>query len=1546
MKQKTLRLWLSGLCISTVGLAYSAEALVGDIYYSFDSAAKTAKVASKAYGIMDFYSGNVIIPSTVDYNGVTYTVTGVAEYAFTDYDDALISVTLPNTIVALDNYAFDGTVLEKLDLPDSVESIGNNVFEYSALKNISLGQGIKTIGSNCFLKCDDLQQVTVMAVTPPTIESSTFPSTLRSNITLTVPKGSLSAYKTAPNWSGFKEYKEAEGGDTPDPNAPVEFTYDGVWYKGDPSTGNAEVMTVYTLVDDKRLSDYYSGDLVIPATVSHNGKDYTVTALQDECFYLCSVTSITLPETLTKLGWESFYGLKNLKSITIPDAVNVIEHGDFIACVIEEVTLGSGITEIQYQAFANANLLKKMTVMASVPPTLAADAFTSSYGTDFIKANTSLYVPYASLEAYKTAPNWSGFKEYLPIGGAPLPEEVQVENNGIWYLLTTATKTAQVMTAYKLKDNGVITDYYSGDINIPSSITYEGEEYTVTSLEDECFWQCTPTSLILPETLTKVGWESFYGLKSPDTIIIPDKVATIEHGDFYSAWFKEITLGEGVTKIEQEAFHYTNLLTTLTVKATTPPTLDANAFNGNVKANATLYVPKGTKAAYQSAPNWNGFKEYKEIGVVESNHVFIDGLWYRLGTAQYSPEAEQGTLQCSVDSPVESGLANGDEYSGEIVVPDFITYNDQRYAVTGVAWYAFRDQTGVTSITLPNTIRTIGSTAFKGTSITSMVLPENVETLDNYIFMGCNKMTELTSLNPVAPKAEANTFTQTFTSNVKLYVPANKVDVYKNAPYWKDFSSIEVSPLSPIRPEQIILSRSNATGIVGESLRLTYTILPEDATDKSVEWKSLNPEIATVNADGEVTIKAEGRANIEAICNGDRTISAMCNVLGLPDKKEVDGINYRFVYDEEAEISEAYVIRKETGNYEGDIVIPAKVAIGVNFSVEGIDANAFALMPNVTSVTIPETVKSLGFNAFRLCEGLQRVNISSLEAWCNLDIRDRLANPINIAGNLYLNGEPVSEVTIAGSAREVKPYVFQGLTTLTQLNLGEGISKIGANAFENCSNLTSVLLPESVDTIGMSAFAGCEKLTSINIPTNLTTIPTGMLQGTALQEIDIPEGITIIDNQAFKNILTLRKVTLPASLNMIYMMVFQGCKLDSIICNGVNPPAFFNAEGFGDYAMAFDSDIFPTCKVLVPESAVDSYKAAPGWKNFNIIKANLQEAETLDVTIDGFNYLLYMTGKNAELLYSENYSGEINVPEDVEYEGQKFTVTSIGEGAFDGLTDVTAIHLPETVKSIGKRAFAETGVDVMAIPQGVTEIPEEMMADCHNLISLSLPDHFETVGVRAFYGSEKIRYIFCNNLGFGEEHVVPTFNTYEGDPTNYGEAFSTEIWPDCMLVIPANMFGNYKKANGWKNFKSWAYWHDYDVLPESFGFTPAEITVEEGNPVRIVPTFEPSNATVVSYIVTELDTEIATIEGIEVDGKREFDVKYVSPGETTLVMYCGLLKTECKITCEKSVGIKDINSDNEDVRWFNLEGIEIKRPVKGQPAIRVSGGKATKVIAN
>ena len=207
-------------------------AVLDGVFYIFDPATKTAQVGDAAdWANQLLLSGDVVIPEQVTYENQAYTVTGVAAYAFCDYNTDLTSVKLPNTILKLDCYAFSGFVPKTFTVPNSVTEIEHDCFEYASLESLVIGSGIQNIGANAFKNCTALTAVQIDAATPPTITATTFPAAIKSKITLTVPKGTLSAYQSAANWSGFKAYKEGEGGGSGggDDTEPAKIEVDGIY---------------------------------------------------------------------------------------------------------------------------------------------------------------------------------------------------------------------------------------------------------------------------------------------------------------------------------------------------------------------------------------------------------------------------------------------------------------------------------------------------------------------------------------------------------------------------------------------------------------------------------------------------------------------------------------------------------------------------------------------------------------------------------------------------------------------------------------------------------------------------------------------------------------------------------------------------------------------------------------------------------------------------------------------------------------------------------------------------------------------------------------------------------------------------------------------------------------------------------------------------------------------------------------------------------------------------------------------------------------------
>ena len=165
------------------------------------------------------------------------------------------------------------------------------------------------------------------------------------------------------------------------------------------------------------------------------------------------------------------------------------------------------------------------------------------------------------------------------------------------------------------------------------------------------------------------------------------------------------------------------------------------------------------------------------------------------------------------------------------------------------------------------------------------------------------------------------------------------------------------------------------------------------------------------------------------------------------------------------------------GDSSGDIVIPESITssyYGVKFSVTAIEALAFQGNKDITSITIPNTVtdigayafqdctsltsatipssvKRIGYMAFQGCRGFNRINITDLAAWCNIQFGgDSDSNPLSFAHHLYLNKKEIRDLVIPSSVTSIGEYAFYGCSGLASVTIPNSATTIGGSAFEYC----------------------------------------------------------------------------------------------------------------------------------------------------------------------------------------------------------------------------------------------------------------------------------------------------------------------------------------------------------------------------------------------------------------------------------------------------------------------------------------------------------------
>lgn len=228
---------------------------------------------------------------------------------------------------------------------------------------------------------------------------------------------------------------------------------------------------------------------------------------------------------------------------------------------------------------------------------------------------------------------------------------------------------------------------------------------------------------------------------------------------------------------------------------------------------------------------------------------------------------------------------------------------------------------------------------------------------------------------------------------------------------------------------------------------------------------------------------------------------------------------------------------------------------------------------NVTTVTIPKSVQKISGSAFAACEKLQSVNISDLEAWCNIDFGSGGDNPSgNAHASLILNGTMTRNLVIPNGVKKIKKYAFQGFNNINTVTFPNTVTSIGSYAFYSCDDLTTIKFGENIETIEQAAFCRCDKLDNVEIPNSVTTIGVGAFSASGIEALSIGRNVKSIGLRAFNNTKLLTVVSL------------------------IEDP--FKISGKAATNSQFSNTTFGQGTLYVPKGTIDKYKAAEGWKDF------------------------------------------------------------------------------------------------------------------------------------------------------------------------------------------------------------------------------------------------------------------------------------------------------------------------------------------------------------
>ena len=686
-------------------------------------------------------------------------VTSIVQYAFSGYYSSLTSVTIPDSVTFIGQYAFFRcSSLTSVAIPDSVTSIDQYAFsECSSLTSVTIPDSVTFIGDYAFYRCSSLASVTIPDSVTSIGKSAFYKCSSLTSVTIPDSVTSIGSYAFR-DCTGLRELTlpisiSATGSEY---NCPAFYgctNIEKVTFT--PGTGKGYDYFYYNY-----YTPWYYSRAVLKEVVIEDG----VTSIGSYAFYWCSpLTSVTIPDGVTSIGSYAFEGCTSLVSITIPDSVTSIGSYAFSRCSsltsvtipdsvtfigqyaffrcssLTSVAIPDSVTSIDQYAFSGCSSLTSVTIPDSVT-SIGSNAF---YGCSSL---TSVTIPDGV-----TSIGQSAFYECTGLRELTIPisvNAVRSNNSPIFYGCTNIEKVTFTPGTGKGYDYGTDSsssyrDYYGYTPWYYSRAVLKGVviEDGVTSISSNAFRGCSSlTSIVVAEGNTI--YRSVDGVlfskdmktlvlypagRSDDLCIIPDGVTSIGSNAFYGcSSLTSVTIPDGVTSIGQSAFYECTGLRELTIPISVNAVRSNNSpiFYGCTNIEKVTFTPGTGKGYDYGTDSSSSYRDY--YGYTP---------WYYSRAVLKEVVIEDGVTS------IGSNAFRGCSSLASITIPD---------SVTSIDYHAFEDCTSLVSVTIPDSVTSIGYEAFRGcSSLISVTIPDSVTSISSDAFFGCKGLKELVIGNGV-----------------------------------------------------------------------------------------------------------------------------------------------------------------------------------------------------------------------------------------------------------------------------------------------------------------------------------------------------------------------------------------------------------------------------------------------------------------------------------------------------------------------------------------------------------------------------------------------------------------------------------------------------------------------------------------------------------------------------------------------------------------------------------------------------------------------------